>query len=183
MPDLIQAMERIGAIQFGQFEQAHGSFAPMIIRLGLLPSYPTVLKTLAEAMAPLVKIDGVTHLLAMPDAVPLGTAISLVAGMPLVYPAASDPKHIEGAYDFNVPTVLISDVVRDATAETAMIQHVKGLGLDVKAVVAVVDFEQQRGALEVPICMWRTIRDVLDGVNGLTPAMRAVVRNWLRTVK
>jgi orotate phosphoribosyltransferase len=183
MPDLIQALERIGAIQFGQFEQAPGIFAPMIIRLGLLPSYPAVLKALAEEMAPLVHIEGVTHLLAMPDAVPLGVAISLAAGIPLVYPAAGDPKHIEGAYDFNVPTVLLSDVLRDPTAEAAMIQHVKGLGLDVKAVVTVVDFEQEKGALEAPICPWRTIQVVLDGVKELTPAMREVVRNWLMTVR
>src|SRR5215475_11987325 len=102
MPDIIQALERIGAIQFGQFEQAPGTFAPMRIYLGLLPSYPAVLKALADEMVPLVKMEGTTHLLAMPDAVALGTAISLAARMPLVYPAAGDPEYIEGAYDFNV---------------------------------------------------------------------------------
>ncbi len=148
---LIHALTRIGAIQFGQFETRPGVFAPVAIRLALLPSYPAILRDLAGEIAPLVKIAGLSHLLTKPAATPIGVAVSLAADLPLVYPAPGDPHTIEGAYDFNVPTVLLTDVLTDGATEQALIGRVKGLGLDVKAVVAVLDLGLRPGAVGAAI--------------------------------
>src|SRR5215475_14310096 len=101
MSHVPRSLIQIGAVQFGQFEQQPGVFAPLAINLRIVPSYPEILKALADEIAPLVRVDRLTHLLTTPAAVPIGVAVSLAASIPLVYPAAGDPRHIEGAYDFN----------------------------------------------------------------------------------
>src|SRR5258708_2165629 len=85
--NLIQSLARVGVIQFGRFEsrQEPGNFAPIAINLRMLTSYPDILKALAAEIAALATMPGMTHLLAMPSAVPLGTAITLQTGMPVVY--------------------------------------------------------------------------------------------------
>src|SRR5258706_11882239 len=96
--DLVEWIRRIGAIQFGNFEQRNqpGIFAPVTINLQLVPSYPDILRQLAQELAPLVHLPGITHLLASPSVVPLATAVSLASGLPLVYPSNGDPRTIEG---------------------------------------------------------------------------------------
>src|SRR5258707_15714471 len=101
MSDVVRSLVQIGVVQFGQFEQQPAVFAPLAINLRILPSYPTILKALAEEIVPLVHIDGLTHVLTMPAAVPIGVAVGLVATMPLVYPAAGPPPQIARAYDFD----------------------------------------------------------------------------------
>ncbi len=183
MSDVVRSLVQIGVVQFGQFEQQPGVFAPLAINLRILPSYPEILKALAEEIAPLVRIDGLTHLLPMPSAVPIGVAVSLAASMPLVYPAAGDPRQIEGAYDFNVPTVLLTDILSTGAAEQTMIDHVRGLGLDVKAVVAVLDLGVcTRTASPFPTIAWRKIDDLLFDMPAFTPSMRVVVRDWLMSL-
>jgi len=182
MTDLIQSFIRVGAIQFGHFENRKipGKFAPVAINLRYVPSYPSILKALAAEIAPLVQIDGLTHLLTMPAAVPLGTAISLSLDMPLVYPVASEPHVIEGAYDANVPTVLLTDLLTDGDAELAMAKHVKGMGLIVKAVVAVFDLGQIDSKVgDLPPVTWRHFNDLLPQIPDLTPSMRNTVEKWL----
>src|SRR5260221_4951267 len=89
MTDLITSFVEVGAIQFGRFE-AHnepGTFAPIAINLRYIPSYPAILKALAAEIAPLVKIadPSCTHILSMSCMVQLGTTVSLLTEMPLVY--------------------------------------------------------------------------------------------------
>ncbi len=182
MTEVIQSFIRIGAIQFGHFEsrETPGTFAPVAINLRYIPSYPSILKALAAEIAPLVQIDGLTHLLTMPSAVPLGTAISLSLDMPLVYPVASEPHVIEGAYDANVPTVLLTDLLTDGEAELAMAKRVKGMGLIVKVVVAVLDLGQMRSKVgDLPLVTWRHFNDLLPQIPDLTPSMRAAIEKWL----
>jgi orotate phosphoribosyltransferase len=205
MSDLVRDLVRIGAIQFGQFEMKDrpGEFAPVAIRLGLLPSYPSVLRALAQELAPLVKIDGLTHLLAAPSAVPLGVAVSLAADMPLVYPTSGDSDGIEGAYDYSVPTVLLTNVLSDGSAERALIKRVKSVGLEVRAVVAVIalgpvnlttnssplrregsqsngvppldEIERGSGGAE-NLSVWHSLPDLLPKIT--TPAIASAIREW-----
>lgn len=182
MTDLIPSLIRIGAIQFGQFERRDqpGTFDPVDINLRYVPSYPTILKALATEIAPLVQIGGLTHLLAVPAAVPLGTAISLLLEMPLVYPVASEPHVIEGAYDANVPTVLLTDLLTNGEAELAMVKRVRGMGLIVKAIVAVLDLNPTASTVGgLPLVTWRHFESLLPELPHLTPSMRTVVERWL----
>ncbi len=179
--DVTGELLRIGAIQFGQFEMAPGQFAPISVNLRFVPSYPSILAALAQTLAPLVKIEGLTHLLPMPAAVPLGAAISMVADLPLVYP--DDSGTIEGAYDFNVPTILLTDTYQDGAAEQAMIKRAKPLGLDVYAVVTVIDFGKHTATPDgLPLIAWRRLRDLLPGIPALSSSMRQAADVWLSTL-
>ncbi|MCC7451219.1 MAG: hypothetical protein IT324_27660 [Anaerolineae bacterium] len=181
MSDLVASLAHIGAIQFGQFERQPGVFEPLALNLRLLPSYPAILRRLAAELAPLATITGLTHLLTTPAAVPLGVALSLATDMPMVYPAAGDSHTIEGAYDYYVPTVLLTDVLADGTAERALIKRVQGMGLEVKAVVAALDLGiDGRTVGDVPVIAWQRIPDLLPAVT--TPLMQTVVRDWLDTL-
>ncbi len=180
MSEIVQALIRIGAIQFGQFETQPGIFAPVSIHLGLLPSYPSILRALAAELAPLARIEGLTHLLPTPSAVPIGVGVSLAADIPLVYLAPDGG--IEGAYDFSVPTALLTDVLSDGTAERELIKRARPLGLDVKAVVAVLGISPAAKAEALdglsPVA-WRYLEDLLPEISTLTPSMRSNVQEWL----
>ncbi len=178
-------LSRVGAFQFGQFEVrgAPGLFQPLALNLRLLPSYPALLAALAESLVPLVRIDGLTHLLTTPATTPIGVAVSLASGLPLVYPAPDDAHHVEGAYDYDEPTVLLTDVLSDGAAERALIQRVHGLGLSVRAVVAVLDLGIHPGATGgLPLAAWGrlpVLLDLLGEAGELSPAMNAAVQTWL----
>lgn len=173
-----QELLRIGAIQFGRFEGHPGIFQPLKINLRLLPSYPVALGMLADALAPLIRIDGLTHLLAMPAAVPLGVAVSLKTSMPLVYPAADDPQFIEGAFDYNVPTLLLTDVLNGGSAEHTMITRAHRQGLDVKAVIAVFDLGHTLSGTVKSLC---GVNTVLALSKAQSPHMFETVQSWLQT--
>jgi uridine monophosphate synthetase len=181
MTGLLQQLLKIGAIQFGQFEQPDGTFAPISINLLLVPSYPHILQSLATELSPLVKFDGLTHLLASPSTVPLATAISLNTGLPLVYPSGTNPETIEGAYDFNVPTVLLTDVLGDGTAERTIAKRAAPLGLDVKAVVTVIDLGLGTSFEGIMLRTWRRLPDLLPDI--ATPAMQRTISDWLSSIR
>jgi hypothetical protein len=164
MSDLIRALLHIGAIQFGQFATDKG-IAPVAIHLRLLPSYPAVLKALAQEVAPLVQIEGLTHLLTTPSAVPVGVAVALAADLPLVYPSPEDPQSVEGAYDYG-------------QREKALIARVKALGLDVKVTVAVLDLGINAS---LDVRSWRRLPDILPELTTIPPLMRQAVASWLQT--
>lgn len=171
----------IGAVQFGRFEIRPGQFEPVLINLPMLASYPATLRALAAEVAPLVRAAGQSHLLAMPAALPLGVAVALEAEIPLVYPSADG--EIEGAYDYNVPTVLLSAALRDGEAEEWLIREARRHGLDVEAVVSVFDLgwrESLRGAngpLSVR-ALW-TLETFVQERADLPPGLRAAVIRWL----
>lgn len=179
--DLTRTLSQIGAIQFGQFESAAGTFQPLAINLRLLPSYPLTLHAVAQEIAPLVQIAGLTHLLTTPAATPIGVAASLITGLPLVYPAADDPRTIEGAYNYAVPTVLLTDVMTDGKLEQTMIAQVRSLGLYVQAVVVVIDLDIRcpETLLDIPVNVWMPISALLAANTMLTASMRAAVQDWL----
>ncbi len=185
MTDLITSFVEVGAIQFGRFE-AHnepGTFAPIAINLRYIPSYPAILKALAAEIAPLVKIadPSCTHILSMSGVVPLGTAVSLLTEMPLVYPAPPDAAIMDGAYDVKVPTILLTDVLTDGKAEETLAKRVKGLGLEVKTLVAVLDLGfTGPNVYGCPVHSWRRFADILPELPNLTETMRRAVENWLK---
>lgn len=178
---LVRQCLRIGAVQFGRFEVRGqpGAFAPLSINLRLLPSYADLLRDLAAEIAPLTSIAGLTHLLTMPATTPLGVLTCALSAHTLVYPLDGQ---IEGAYDFSVPTLLLTDVLTDGMAERALIKQAQRDGLDIEAILAVVDFGRQIEGLPTQRKAWIGIEALLDAcqqAGRLTTGMRAAVDAWL----
>lgn len=181
---LLAQIIEIGALQFGQFETQPGNFAPFTLFLELIPSYPKVLRHLSELLTPLVQFDGISHLLPMPACVPLGTAVSLATELPLVYPSGTVPQHIEGAYDYHVPTLLLTDIFIDGAAEGSLIQQARRDGLHVESLVAVFALGRGENLLtgqgQIPFKALFTQEDVLRAAP--SPLMRQAVIEWLRVL-
>ena len=187
MTAFFAALGEAGLVQFGRFEQPDGAIWPVAVRLEWLPSYPALLQQAAAAVQPLLAKTDVDRLLTTQAAIPLGVALSLRSGLPMVYPygAARDYTAayvIEGAYDVGHPTVLLANMLVDATQADAITAVARKVGLDVGAVLAVLDLDLgARQALETSgyaVHCVGTLRGALDAL-GPPPLMRAAVEQWL----
>lgn len=177
-------------IQFGQFVQPDGAAWPVALRLGWLPSYPALLRDVAAALEPLVAASGADRVLTTAGAIPLGTALALVADRPVLVPAVNAPEGaafaIEGAYDVGHPTVLLSDTLLDRVQAESIRALAGRVGLEIHAVVAVIDLGLgARAALEAAgfeVAALFTLRETLPVLERraiLPPRMRASVEVWL----
>jgi orotate phosphoribosyltransferase len=176
-------------IQFGRFVQpdSSGAIWPVALNLRWLPSYPDLLRDVAAALDPLLEGIEADRILTTVDAIPLGVALSLFSGKPMVYPYGDVRDYtaafaIEGAYDVGHPTLLLSDVLIDARQAQTITGLAQRVGLDVHAVLAVIDLGLgARGELThagYNVRCLLNLRDMLPELEsaGLLPsAMRAVV--------
>lgn len=188
---LALALAREGLIQFGRFVHDDGAIWPLAVRLLWLPSYPVLLKQTAAALQPLLDQVAADRLLTTGDAIPLGTALSLASGVPMTYPYGEVRDYtaayaIEGAYDVGHPTVLLSDVLIDGTQAEQITALARRVGLDVHAVLAVLDLglgaREQLSAMDYTVHSVLALDDMLPllAENDMLPAgMRATVQNWL----
>ena len=189
--DLGQALAQAGLIQFGRFVQPDGAVWPMAANLRWLPSYPALLEQVAVALEPL--LDGIPadRLLTTVDATPVGVALGLRADLPVVYPYGEVRDYtaafaIEGAYDVGHPTLLLSDVLIDAAQAGAITALARRVGLDVSAVLAVLDLERgARAELEAAgyrvrqVLALGALLPALEAAGVLPSPMRATVEEWL----
>ncbi len=185
------ALARAGLIQFGRFAHEDDRVSPVQVVLGWLPSYPALLAEAAAGIAPLLAEVQGDRLLTTVEAIPLGVAVSLHSGLPMAYPYGGVRDYtvafaIEGAYDVGHPTVLLADVLIDAGQAQQITALARRVGLDVRAVVALMDLG--RGAREDLLARGYTVRTaltlraclpVLEAEGLLPPLMRAAVEGWL----
>jgi orotate phosphoribosyltransferase len=184
-------LARAGLVQFGRFVRPDGDVWPVMVNLLWLPSYPALLRDVASALHPLLSGLEADRMLTTVDALPIGVALSLRADLPLVYPYGEVRDYtaafaIEGAYDVGHPTLLLSDVLIDAPQANAITALARKVGLDVHAVLAVVDMGLgARAALDTAGYTVRcalALRDMLPVLAGeglLPPKMRQTVEKWL----
>jgi len=138
----------IGAIKMGRFTLHSGKVSPIYLDLRLLVSYPRALKQVAEAYAALLNRLSFDILAAYPyAALPIGTAIALHSGWPLVYPRKTAKqygtgKQVEGAWDVGQTAVVIEDLVTSGDSILQAIASLKAAGLQVSDAVVLIDREQ-----------------------------------------
>ncbi len=151
IPDLhslILALPDLGAVQFGDFTLASGKQSPFYIDLRLLVSRPTVLAMAAKAYATILagiehdRIAGVPY-----AALPIGTAVSLEADVPLVYPrkeakAYGMGKQIEGAWDPGDRIVVIEDLITSGGSIVKSVEAMREAGMVIEDAIVLIDREQ-----------------------------------------
>ncbi len=144
---LILDLARIGAVRFGEFILKSGARSPIYIDLRLLSSYPELLRRVAHAYADLLhKLPG-DRLAAIPyAALPIGTAVALLTGRPLIYPRKEVKSYgtgrtIEGEFKPGERVIVLDDLITTGGSKIEAIAPLRAAGLEVKDVVVLIDRE------------------------------------------
>jgi len=145
---LVLALHDLGCIQFGHFTLASGQVSPIYIDLRLLVSDPATLRMVARAYTHMLRHLQFDRIAAIPYAgLPIGTAVALEAGRPLIYPRKEVKGHgtqraIEGKFEPGERVVVLDDVITTGGSKLTAIEPLEAAGLKVQDVVVLLDREQ-----------------------------------------
>lgn len=132
-----------GLLEFGLFGKAE---IPFRLNLHLLPSYPKLLKHLADSAQGYLTGLVVDRLICPASSLPFGVTVSQQTGIPLVYSRGSDQPGVfdlVGAYDVGHPALLLTNI-RDGGKEVpSLIGRACKVGLEVHSALAIVDYGQK----------------------------------------
>jgi len=149
---LADALLAAGCVRFGEFTLRSGMTSPIYLDLRRLVSSPDLLAQVAAAYRPL--LDGLRfdRLAALPyAALPIGTALSLQTGWPLVYPRKEAKEYgtrteVEGDFQPGETVVVIDDVATTGESKLEAVHRLQAAGLVVHDVVVLIDRQSGAGA-------------------------------------
>lgn len=175
MNALLRAIFDARLIQFGMFRESTG-LAPVRFGFEMLASYPDLLRRIARS----VPTPHSERLLCTHDALPVGIALSLEQGIPLVYPQfVADHWDLVGAYDIGHPTVLVTNVRGVDEPVSRLITQAHRVGLHVTSMTAIVD--TGHSTLPQPATCLFALEDIvreLVGEGELPEGQAKAVRDW-----
>jgi len=143
---------QVGCVKFGSFTLKSGLKSPIYIDLRLLASYPKLLSIAARAYAPLISDLAFDRLAAIPyAALPIGAAISLQSGVPMIYPRKEVKEYgtkssVEGQFEPGAKVIVIDDLVSSGESKFEAIAQLEAVGLKVLDIAVLID--RQGGAVE-----------------------------------
>jgi uridine monophosphate synthetase len=148
---LAEGLFASGCVRLGEFRLKSGETSPIYFDLRLLASHPHLLASAASAYRPLLERLGWDLLAAVPYAgLPIGTALALQTGSPLIYPRREVKPHgtqveVEGAFRAGARAVLIDDVITSGDSKLEAAARLRSAGLVVEDVVVLVDRRSNLG--------------------------------------
>lgn len=189
---LARLLFEAGCVRFGDFVLHSGAHSPIYIDLRRLVTYPHILNEVARAYVRLLGSLKYDRIAAIPyAALPIGTAVALQTGQPLIYPrrevkAYGTRRLIEGEYHSGERVVLLDDLITTGGSKLEALEPLLAEGLLVEDVVVLIDREQggasdlaQKG-LRLHAAM--TLRELVDALaegGQLAPADAQRVRKYL----
>lgn len=151
--DLIIGLAELGALQFGDFTLASGKRSSMYVDLRLLVSRPDLMQAAAAAYAEKLaelqcdRIAGVPY-----AALPIGMAVALASGVPLIYNRKESKSHglgkdIEGLWQKGERVVIIEDVITTGGSIVSSVELFREAGMVVEDAIVLLD--RQQGGVEI----------------------------------
>jgi uridine monophosphate synthetase len=149
---LMDGLLEAGCVKFGQFTLKSGAQSPIYLDLRQLVSFPALLTQAAAAYREILEKLSFDRLAAIPyAALPIGSAISLQGGYPLIYPrkevkAYGTKAEIEGLFQVGETAVVIDDLATTGGSKFEAVEKLLAAGLKVRDVVVLID--RQSGAAQ-----------------------------------
>lgn len=145
---LCRALYSAGCVRFGDFLLHSGVHSPVYVDLRQLVTHPRVLELVAAHYARLLAPLHYDRIAAIPyAALPIGTAVALRTGQPLIYPrreakAYGTRRQIEGVYQAGERAVLLDDLITSGGSKLEALEPLLAEGLVIEDVVVLIDREQ-----------------------------------------
>lgn len=188
--EIVRRLLEGGMIQFGDFTLKSGAWSPFYFDLRLLASEPDLLARAAKEVAKLLKQLEFDRVAAIPYAgIPIGTAVSLRTGKPMIYPrkevkAYGTGKAIEGRYHRGETVVLLDDVISNGASKLEAIAPLEEAELLVHDVVVLVD-RQGTGRRDLEDHGYQlhavlTVTEIAETLHNLALLKSTQVQNVLR---
>jgi len=151
-PALILKLADVGIVRVGDFVLHSGKHSPIYIDLRLLASHPPLLDEVAAVYARMLAGLAFDRVAAIPyAALPIGTAVALRTGMPLIYPRRETKEYgtarpIEGHFDKGERAVVLDDLITTGASKLEAVKALRDAGLEVADIVVLLD--RGKGARE-----------------------------------
>ncbi len=196
LAELADGLLYAGCVKFGQFTLKSGLLSPIYLDLRQLVSYPRLLEQSAAAYISLLINLSFDRLAALPyAALPIGAAVSLLGGWPMIYPRKEAKTYgtraeIEGIYSTGEQVVVLDDLATTGGSKFEAIQKLSVAGLRVTDVVVLID--RQSGAAESlaeqgyrlhSVFTLTALLDHWEGAQRVDPAHIAAARRFIQETK
>jgi orotate phosphoribosyltransferase len=150
--DLIAALRAADAVQFGEFELAHGGTSDYYVDKYRFETDPQCLALIAEAFADAVADEDATLAGVALGAVPLVAVTSVETGRPYVIARKQEKSYgtgnrIEGRLGEGERVILLEDIATTGQSALDAVEALRAAGATVDRVLVVVDREE--GAREL----------------------------------
>lgn len=189
---LTVSLYQLGAVQFGEFRLRSGETSPVYLDLRLLTAEPATLRLVAQAMAARAAPLTFDRLAAIPMAgLPIGVALSLEMGVPLLYPRPREKdygisRYIEGSYQPGDTVLVIDDVITRAHSKLEALGLLEAVRLKISDLLVVIDREMggtealaERGYRVHHVLTLQEVLDTLLALGRIPHEQHAFISAWL----
>jgi orotate phosphoribosyltransferase len=168
MSEIKRALERCGALRFGEFTLASGAKSNYYVDIKKASTDPKILYLMSQLMAERIQTSGKRYdriAGVVLGSVPLAAALSLATGIPYVMVRKEKKDHgtsklIEGDLNKGDEVLVVEDVITSAGSSISAIATLREAGASVSDIIAVIDRESggEKALSEIGVALTSLVR-------------------------